>query len=152
MPVYTYTTVQAHTPATKVHAGLNAAIFMYDPPTPTVFGTTGDVMLLARIPNKAVLTRVDGRCHNGAASMLYQLRLLYTEGNGSATSMTISPTITGQDATVRMTLTQGLPVRVNISEDQVVQHAFLAMVVTSGVSASVSFSLAGVVEYLADGS
>ena len=130
-------------PARKVHAGLNVVAFKMG--AVAAFGTAADAIALCKIPNKAILTRIDGLADNGATTMNYMLKLKYTEGNGSSTVVTVSPSIT---ILTRMSLTA--PVKVSISDDQAVQYATLLLVVTTGASASVSTSVVGVVEYFFD--
>lgn len=116
----------------------------------TRWGTLSDVILLGKIPNKAMVTNKQLRFGaSGAAAIHAGLVLLATEASGTFSiyatliaSMTIS--------TVVQTFSDVIPVVVDLGDDRAVQYAILALNCSTGLSGTLSFSTQGFVEYITD--
>lgn len=147
-------TAQMAGPPKGAHVGLNVVPFDFNSGA-TKFGTVSDVLLLAKIPNGALITEMDLRTGaNGSAATTFTVLLLATESGGTtlssigALSSSIA-SITGGTAAAAYRMIA--PFRVSLSDDRAVQYAILALNCTVGASETVSFSLQGSVKFLTDG-
>jgi hypothetical protein len=136
-------------PPRAVHAGVNALVFSKNQAdnAGVIFGTAGDVMLLGKLPNGATLLSADGRVGVMSTTLNYVLRVVYPFAGGT-TFTTISPVLTATSV-VRLSLTA--PYKVSISDSEPLNYATLQLYVTTGASATTSFSIGGMVLYTADG-
>jgi hypothetical protein len=150
MPTVTLTcTANMAAPPRAVHAGVNALVFYKNQAdnVGVIFGTAGDVMLLGKLPNGATLLSADGRVGVMSTTLNYVLRVVYPFAGGT-TFTTISPVLTATSV-VRLSLTA--PYKVSISDSEPLNYATLQLYVTTGASATTSFSIGGMVLYTADG-
>lgn len=147
----TYTVNMAASPK-AVHVGDNTVAWDFNSGT-TKFGTLSDVLLLGKIPNKALITTKNIRF--GAlkqADAHFALELLAVEADGSySTWATLIASMTAS-STAASTFQSFIPVKVSLSDDRAVQHVVLALNTTTGPTESVSFSTQGFVKYSTDGS
>lgn len=115
------------------------------------FGTLSDMLLLGKIPNKAVITDWYLNFTTLAETQTMALVLLATEAAGSySVYATLEASIT-TSATAAVTSVGYRPIKVSLSDDRAVQHVVLALNTTTGASGTVSFSAYGQLRYLSDG-
>src|SRR5512139_2325104 len=143
---FTYTANMAEA-ARSVHAGVNALTFAFNSGA-SKFGTLSDVVLLGKIPNGAVITggHIDGT--SGSAAIHCVLLAVnsqdFTKSGGTVYgSLTIS-------ATAQRFSIYG-PIKVSLSADATTSEAVLYLNCTTGASGTVSTSINGVINYVADG-
>lgn len=115
------------------------------------FGTLSDMLLLGKIPNKAVITDWYLNFTTLAETQTMALVLLATEAAGSySVYATLEASIT-TSTTAAVTSVGYRPIKVSLSDDRAVQHVVLALNTTTGASGTVSFSAYGQLRYLSDG-
>lgn len=146
---YTYTIRMAEVPK-GVHVAPNTLPWDFNSGT-LKWGTLSDVILLGKIPNKALITGKNIRFGaSGAAAIHVQMLLLATEAAGSfSVFATLIASMTA--STVAAVFTDNVPFKVSLSDDRAVQHVLLALNCSTGASGTVSFSTQGFVNYLTDG-
>lgn len=116
------------------------------------FGTISDVLLLGKIPNKALITDWYFNFTTLAETQTMALVLLATEAAGTySVYATLEASIT-TSTTAAVTSVGYRPIKVSLSDDRAVQHVVLALNCTTGASGTVSFSTYGQLRYLSDGS
>lgn len=148
----TYTANMAAVPK-NLHAGENTIVFDFNSGA-TKLGTVSDMVLLGKLPNKAVFTGADIRFGvQASAASTWTLLLLGTDADGTFT--TIATLASSGSVTANATTVQQYrwvtPVKVSISDDRAVQYAVLALNCTVGPSETVSYSFQGSAKFLSDG-
>lgn len=147
---YTYAVNMSSVPK-SIEKGLESIAWDFNSGT-SKLGTLSDVVLLGRIPNKALITQTAIRF--GAQTLAaahYDLVLLAVDALGTFSQIaTLMGSLTS--SLVAAVFTSHIPYKVSLSDDRAVQHAILALNCTTGASGTVSFSLQGHLEYLNDGS
>lgn len=148
----TYTVNMAAAPK-ALHAGENTIAFDFNSGA-TKLGTVSDVVLLGKIPNKAVITGADIRFGvQASAATTWTLLVLGTDADGTFTTLhtlVSSGSVTANASTVQQ-YRFCVPTRISISDDRAVQYAVLALNCTVGGSETVSFSFQGTAKFLTDG-
>jgi hypothetical protein len=148
----TYTTNMAAPPKGD-HIGENVLTFDFNSGA-TKLGTVSDMVLLGKIPNKAVFTGADIRFGvQASAASTWTLLLLGTDADGTFTTLHTllsSGSVTANASTVQQ-YRFCVPQKISISDDRAVQYAVLALNCTVGPSETVSYSFQGTAKFLADG-
>jgi hypothetical protein len=147
-------TVNMAAPAKALHAGENILPFTFNSGTGKL-GTVSDMVLLGKIPNKALFTGAD--LQFGAelsAATTWTLLMLAVEADG--TFSTYATLLSAASVTANASTAQQyrfcIPQKVSLSDDRAVQHVVLALNCTVGGSETVSFSFHGSARFLTDGS
>lgn len=147
---YTYTPQMSGQPKSPVAGVTSIPVDMLIGGTNKV-GTISDVILLGKLPNKAVITDWYLNITTLAESAVWSLVLLATEASGTfSTYATLEATIT-TSATAAVTTIGYRPVKVSLSDDRAVQYVTLALNCTAGASGTVSTSIYGQLRYSSDG-
>lgn len=146
----TYTINMANSPK-AVHVGVNVVPFDINSGA-TKLGTLSDVVLLGKIPNGALITQKHVRFGaQASAASHWALQLLATEAGGTfSVYATLMASLTA--SLTAAVFSDFIPTKVSLSDDRAVQYVTLALNCSTGASETVSFSLQGLVNYLADGS
>lgn len=144
-------TINMNAAPKAAHVGLNAIPFDFNSGA-TKFGTLSDVLLLGKVPNGAVILQKSIRFGaQGSAASHWQLQLLAVEAQGTySVFATIFNSLTA--SATAASFSDVVPYKLSLSDDRAVQYAVLALNCSTGATETVSFSLQGFVEYLADGS
>jgi len=149
---YTYTINYNGVQPKAAHTGLQTLPFDVLIGGANKFGTISDVLLLGKIPNGALITKVDMKMTTLSDAAHFGLVLLAVEAGGTfSTYATLQASIT-VSATAATTVNIYRPTKVSLSDDRAVQYVVLALNCTTGASGTVSFSTYGKLDYLADGS
>lgn len=134
----------------QVHVGNQSRHFMFNG---LAFGTTGDTVLLCKIPNRATI--IDGWARFGSGYTVGTFGLNVTKGKtASATTVlgnlgTLSAS-TGQQTFNFRGSTALAPFQVSLSDDDGIQYAVLKLVVSTAMSATSSVSIDGVIVWAMD--
>ena len=143
---FTYTANMAE-PARSAHVGVQALTFAFNSGA-NKFGTLSDVVLLGKIPNGAVITggHIDGA--SGAAA-IHCVLLAVNSGDFSKSGGTVYGSLTISATAQRFSIYG--PIKVSLSADATTSEAVLYLNCTTGASGTVSTSINGVINYVADG-
>lgn len=150
MAIATFTASAYTNPVRQVHAGVNSRFFGFNSGA-TACGTSGDSILLCKLPNKVRVTGCSILVTSAAAGTIFNVCL--TRGSSISTTLQVLGSFTTSAAAARFSLdTLGLVGsrrHVSFSDVDLIQHATLALVATAGASATVSVSLEGTISYYA---
>lgn len=150
MAARTLTYTPNYSVANAVEQGLQCIAWDFNSGA-TKFGTLSDMVLLGKVPNGAIITTKSVRFGaNGSAAAHFSLVLLAVDALGTfSVNATLMPSLTGS-ATAAV-FTDVIPVKLSLSDDRAVQYAVLALNCTTGATETVSFSIQGSINYVADG-
>lgn len=144
----TFTASTAHTSARSPHTGVQAAVFRFSGGS-TLVGSTGDVVVLCRVPNTATIfdlqARVNVRNDTGGELRMYLTRAGRSETSTLASVGSLSVSVLATP--LRFTPANGFaPFRLSITDVEALQYAWLKCQFTNS-TATASFSIDGFIFY-----
>lgn len=144
----TFTASTATSSARAPHTGIQAKVFRFSGGS-TPVGSTGDVVVLSKVPNSATIfdvqARVNTRNDTGGELRVYLTRAGQSETVTLASIGSLSVSVLGSP--LRFTSANGFaPFRLSITDAQALQYAWLKCQFLNG-TATASFSIDGYIFY-----